>query len=139
MMDNTLIFEIIIAVIGILGGSGGLFVFLTTRQHNKTEDRASTVNEWQELYTEMKGRLEAQEQVNDDLKQQISELKSQLKALTLELETYKKYDSYLNKVESYANTLLNALKSLVSEDVYKQLLEKRPFRDFTVSDKKSNK
>lgn len=140
MIDNGLILEVIIAAIGILGGSGGLFVFLSNRQHNKTEDRASSANEWQELYTEMKGRLEAQEKANKDLKKELSELRSQIKELTVELETYKKYDNYLNKIESYANTLLDALKPLVADDVYKKLIEKRPFRDFTVStSQKSNK
>ena len=57
-MDGKLVFEIVLAIIGILGGSGGVFAFITARQQNNIQDRSSSAEEWQRLYTEMKGRLD---------------------------------------------------------------------------------
>lgn len=123
------VFEIIIALIGILGGSGGVFAFINAHHQNKIQDRNSSAEEWQELYKEMKERLDQQEATNRNLKQEITELKNQIRALTTELETYKKYDNYITSLEMYVKSVLNAMKPLVTADVYKSLCDKRPRRD----------
>lgn len=133
---NETFFNILIAVLGLLGGSGGVFAFINAHQKNKIEDRNSSADEWQQLYTEMKSRLDKQEKNNEALKRELSDLKSQIKALTTELEAYKKYDEYITDLEIYTNNLLTALKPLVAEEVYKSLAEKRPQR--RTKKKKSN-
>lgn len=125
-MDSKLIFEILIAVVGILGGSGGLFAFINARQQNKIQDRNSSAEEWQRLYNEMKDRLDEQEKANNDLRREITELKTQLQTLTNELDTYKKYSNYVNKLESYVTTLLSTIKPMISADAYNTLLAKKP-------------
>ena len=136
-MDSALILGIVSSVVGLLGGGGGVFAFITSRQKAKVQLHTSSITEWKQLYDEMKERLDCQEQENQKLREEIFELRNQLNELTLELASYKKYDGYIKDLEVYIDMVLHTLKPLTSEDAYKTLKVKRPQKPIsTVQDAK---
>lgn len=127
-MSSELIVSLVIAVVGLVGGSGGLFAFLSARAQNKVTDRSSSVAEWKELYDEMKERLDAQEEENEKLREQVRALTSELDNLKTELVNYKTYDKYVDKLESYTDMLLGTIKPMIAVESYDVLLKKKPER-----------
>lgn len=128
-MSETLIVGIITAFVALIAGGGGVFAFMNNRQKNKHEERSSAVIEWKQLYDEMKSRLDKQEQENNDLKNEIAVLKTNIHNLTVELSNYKKYDVYINELERYADHLLHTCQSVLTEDAYKNLCKKKPVKN----------
>ena len=77
----------------------------------------------------MKSRLETQEEENKQLHTEIFALKKTVNELTIELQNYKKYDTYINELEKYVEHLLHTSKGLLNEESYKNLCAKRPRRN----------
>ena len=127
-MNETILTVLITAIVTLLTGSGGLFAYLQYKKKASIEAEQSSAEEWHTLYNEMKERLEAQDLANKRLSEEVRELKVQLSRLTVELEGYKKFDHYVNELEVYTNTVLQALKPLVTEEAYDSILDKRPYR-----------
>lgn len=123
---NQIITEALKIIVSFCAGGGGLFAYLKYSKKMKNEDRKSSVSEWKELYDEMKERLDKQEEENEKLVKEIFELKEQVHALTIELANYKTYDKYINELEKYIDRILDGYKSLVSEEAYTHLANKRP-------------
>ena len=128
MIDGNTIITAITSAIAILCGAGGVFVFLNNKQKNDIDDRTSSVEEWQKLYNEMKSRLDKQEEQNKNLQNEISQLRTTISELQVELNSYKKYENYIYELEGYNKTLLDVIKPLVKEDVYNNLIIKKPVR-----------
>lgn len=128
MMDSGIIIAIISGAFALIGGGGGIFAFITSRQKNNLDEHSSSVSEWQALYEEMKVRLDDQEKDNKELRAEVLKLREELSKLTIELNNYKKYDSYIKDLESYANYLLGAIKPLISDDAFKSINNKKPHK-----------
>lgn len=126
--DSSIIVAIITSLVALIGGGGGILAFITARQKNEQDERSSSVMEWKQLYDEMKSRLDCQEEENQKLRQEISELKLHMTDLQRELDKYKRYDNYVYELESYIDVLLQAVSTLISEDAYKTLCKKKPSR-----------
>lgn len=126
---NEVIVAIITGVVSLIAGGGGVFAYLNSKQKAKQTAHESAVSEWKELYDEMKKRLDTQEEENRRLQGEISSLKQTVNNLTIELQNYKKYDTYINELEKYVDHLLHTTKSLVNEDAYRNLCSKRPRRN----------
>jgi septal ring factor EnvC (AmiA/AmiB activator) len=126
---NEVVIAIITGVVSLIAGGGGVFAYLSSRQKAKQSAHDSAVSEWKELYDEMKDRLDTQEQENKDLRNEILSLKQTVNNLTIELQNYKKYDTYINELEKYVDHLLHSAKSMVNEDAYRNLCAKRPRRN----------
>lgn len=139
MMDTNLIVGIVSAAFALIGGGGGIFAFMTSRQKNNLDEHSSSVSEWQALYEEMKKRLDDQEKDNKELRAQVLKLREELSRLTIELNNYKKYDSYIKDLESYGDYLLSAIKPLISEDAYNSLANKRPQNVINQMDEEDSK
>lgn len=135
---NTLI-TAITSVIVTLCGAGGIFVFLNNKQKNDIDDRSSSVGEWQTLYNEMKDRLDEQEKQNKELQKEISQLRQTISELQIELNSYKKYENYIYDLEGYNKTLLDVIKPLVKDDVYNNLVVKKPIRHINDVDSEGGK
>lgn len=127
---SELLINIVTAIVGAIAGGGGVLAFLNNRQQNKQNQHSSSITEWKELYDEMKLRLDEQERENDELRTEIFELRESVNKLTLELDNYKKYDSYINDLEKYVDHVLHTTQSLLNEEAYKNLCLKRPIRKF---------
>lgn len=126
---NEVIIAIITGVVSLVAGGSGVFAYLNSKQKAKQTAHESAVSEWKELYDEMKKRLDTQEEENRRLQSEISSLKQTVNNLTIELQNYKKYDTYINELEKYVDHLLHTTKSLVNEDAYRNLCSKRPRRN----------
>ena len=126
---KEVIIAIITGVVSLIAGGSGVFAYLTSKQKAKQIAHESAVSEWKELYDEMKKRLDSQEEENRRLQNEISSLKQTVNNLTIELQNYKKYDTYINELEKYVDHLLHTTKSLVNEDAYRNLCSKRPRRN----------
>lgn len=126
---NEVIIAIITGVVSLVAGGSGVFAYLNSKQKAKQTAHESAVSEWKELYDEMKKRLDSQEEENRRLHNEISSLKQTVNNLTIELQNYKKYDTYINELEKYVDHLLHTTKSLVNEDAYRNLCSKRPRRN----------
>lgn len=126
---NEVIIAIITGVVSLVAGGGGVFAYLTSKQKAKQTAHDSAVSEWKELYDEMKDRLDSQEEENRRLHSEILSLKETVNNLTIELQNYKKYDTYINELEKYVDHLLHTAKSMVNEEAYRNLCSKRPRRN----------
>lgn len=126
-MGETIL-SITAAVLGALFGGGGVLVYLNTRQKNNTDSLVSSASEWKKLYDEMHERLDEQEAKNKKLKDQVDSLHIDIQRLTIELEGYRKFDRYTDELEAYVNTLLNAVKPVLSETAFNMLESQRPVR-----------
>lgn len=128
--------EILIAVItgavSIVAGGGGMFAYLTSKQKAKQDQHDSAVSEWKTLYDEMKSRFDEQETKNDELQKEIFDLRQTVSNLSIELQNYKKYDTYINELERYVDHLLHTTKSFVTEDAYNTLYAKKPKRNIVL-------
>ena len=128
MFDSTVIVAIITSLVALIGGGGGILAFITARQKNEQDERSSSVMEWKQLYDEMKSRLDCQEEENNKLREEISQLKSHMINLQNELDRYKRYDNYVYELETYIDKLLQTASTMISEESYKTLVSKRPIR-----------
>ncbi len=126
---NEVVIAIITGVVSLVAGGGGVFAYLSSRQKAKQTAHDSAVSEWKELYDEMKDRLDNQEEENRQLRDEILALKQTVNNLTVELQNYKKYDTYINELEKYVDHLLHTAKSMINEDAYRNLCSKRPRRN----------
>jgi len=127
-MLNEVLIAVITGVVTLIAGGGGVFAFLTSKQKTKQDAHESAVTEWKELYDEMRSRLDEQEKENDKLRDEIHSLKESVNKLTIELQNYKKYDTYINELEKYVEHLLHTAKSLINEEAYRNLCAKKPRR-----------
>lgn len=123
---NEVVIAIVTGIVSLVAGGGGVFAYLSSRQRAKQTAHDSAVSEWKELYDEMKNRLDNQEEENKRLRDEIISLKQTVSNLTIELQNYKKYATYINELEKYVDHLLHTIKGLVNEDGYKNLCAKRP-------------
>lgn len=126
---NEVLIAIITGGISLLAGGGGVFAYLTSKQKAKQTQHDSAISEWKDLYDEMKHRLDVQESENRKLYDEVFELKETVNKLTIELQNYKKYDSYINELEKYVDHVLHTSKSLITDEAYKNLCSKRPRRN----------
>ena len=126
---KEVIITLITGVISLVAGGGGVFAYLNAKQKLKQTQHDSAISEWKELYDEMKKRLDSQENENKKLSNEIFELKKTVNNLTIELQNYKKYDTYIIELEKYVDHVLHTSKSLLSEDAYRNLCSKRPKRN----------
>ena len=125
-MSDEVWIAIITSLVSILAGGGGVFAFFNTKKKNNMSEQELAVAEWKDLYDEMRSRLDEQEKENNKLKNELFELKESINKLTIELENYKKYDSYINELEKYVEHLLHIIKSVNSEDAYRNVMAKKP-------------
>lgn len=123
-----LVLGIIVALAGLIGGGGGLLAYLNTRQKNKLDEQVESVSEWKALYEEMRDRYKAQEEVNKAMKKELESLKQQIGTLSIDLQSYQKYDGYIIALETYINVILNAIKPMLSNSAYNSLEAQRPAR-----------
>lgn len=128
-MSTESIISLVISALGIIFGGGGLFAYLSARAQNKVNERSSSVAEWKDLYDEMKARLDSQEEENEELRAKVAELIREIDSLREEIRNYKKYDKYMSKLEAYVETLLSAIKPMISEESYNSLIEKKPEKE----------
>lgn len=126
---NEVTIALITGIVSLIAGGSGVFAYLTSRHKAKQTAHDSAVSEWKELYDEMKDRLDNQEEENKQLRNEILALKQTVNNLTIELQNYKKYDTYINELENYVDHLLHASKTLITEEAYKTLCAKRPKRN----------
>ena len=126
---NEVVIAIITGIISLIAGGGGVFAYLSSRQKAKQTAHDSAVSEWKDLYDEMKDRLDSQERENKNLRNEITSLKETVNKLTIELQNYKKYDTYIYELEKYVDHLLHSAQSMVNEEAYKNLCSKRPRRN----------
>lgn len=126
---NEVVIAIITGIVSLVAGGGGVFAYLSSRQKAKQTAHDSAVFEWKDLYDEMKDRLDTQEEENKRLRDEIHSLKQTVNNLTIELQNYKKYDTYINELEKYVDNLLHTIKGLVNEDGYSNIASKRPNRN----------
>ena len=126
---NEIVIAVITGIFSLIAGGSGVFAYLSSRQKAKQSAHESAVSEWKELYDEMKDRLDSQEEENKRLHNEILSLKQTVNNLTIELQNYKKYDTYINELEKYVDNVLHASKALLNEDAYKTLQAKRPRRN----------
>jgi len=138
-MDTALVLGIISAIAALIGGGGGVFAFIISRQKNNHDEHSSSVLEWKQLYDEMKERLDGQEEDNKKLREEIFELKKEMSKLGIELDGYKRFDNYIYELESYIIVLLDALKTLITEDAYNNIVSKRPSKNVNITSPKDNK
>ena len=131
-MSDTVLIGLITGGISLIAGSGGMFVFLNNRQKNKQDEHSDAVSEWMKLYDEMKERLDKQEEENDKLKDELRELRQSVSDLNTKLENYKTYDAYIASLENYIDHLLNTIKTVSTEEAYKNASLKRPVKKSTV-------
>lgn len=125
-MKPEFIFQLILAVLGLVGGTGGILSFVIQYKNSKREDNASTSEEWHKLYTTMADRLKAQETLNAELQREIESMREKLNDFSVELAGYKKYDAYIAELEAYTTDVLNVVQPLVTAESFKQLIDKRP-------------
>ena len=123
---NEVYIALITGLISLFAGGGGVFAYLTSKEKSKQSEHESSVLEWKALYDEMKERLDEQEDQNRKLCDDIFKLKETVNNLTIELQNYKKYDSYINELEKYVEHLLHTIKGVLSEDAYRNLNAKKP-------------
>ena len=76
----------------------------------------------------MKERLDEQQNENIQLREEVAKLKQTINELAIDLQNYKKYDSYIFELEKYVDHLLHTVKSAFSEDAYKNICNKRPIK-----------
>lgn len=126
---NDIIIAVITGIISLFAGGGGVFAYLNSKEKTKQNQHDSAIAEWKDLYDEMKKRLDAQEDENKKLSSEIFELKQTVNNLTIELQNYKKYDTYIIELEKYVDHLLHTSKTLVSEEAYRNMCAKRPKRN----------
>lgn len=126
MIDTEVIKVFITAIVSILAGGGGVFAYLSNKQKNKQQEHDTAVSEWKDLYDEMRKRLDMQEEENRNLRNELYRLKDDINVLSIELQNYKKYDTYINSLEKYIEQLLHSLKPLITDEAYKNLNTKRP-------------
>lgn len=128
-MSGETIAAIVTGVVSLICGGGGLFAYLSARAQNKVTERSSSVAEWKELYDEMKARLDSQEKENEELRDRVAELTQEISKLRIEVNNYKKYDKYVSKMEIYIDTLLSALKPLITSEAYESIVSKKPEKE----------
>lgn len=126
---NEVIIAIITGIVSLCAGGGGVFAYLNSKEKIKQNQHDSAILEWKDLYDEMKKRLDDQEEENKKLSSEIFELKQTVNNLTVELQNYKKYDTYIIELDKYVDHLLHTTKSLVTEEAYRNMCAKRPKRN----------
>lgn len=125
---NEVLIAVITGIVSLIAGGSGVFVYFSNRDKTKLNAQELAVTEWKELYDEMRKRLDEQEEENKKLKNEIFELKESISKLNIDLQNYKKYDSYINELEKYIEHLLHTLKSLSTDEAYKNIKCKRPIK-----------
>lgn len=125
---NEIVIAIVTGIVSVLAGGGGMFAYLTAKQKNKQDAHESAVSEWKDLYDEMRSRLDTQEQENVKLKRELFQLKESINKLNIELQNYKKYESYINDLEKYIDHLLHTIHTVSTEEAYINASKKRPMR-----------
>lgn len=132
MPSEAIIISIITGLVSLLAGGGGVFAYLTHRDKLKHKEHESSITEWKALYDEMKLRLDEQESENKKLKDELFELKQDINGLTLELQNYKKYDTYIFELEKYIDHVLHTSQSLLTLEAYTNLKGKRPVKPINI-------
>ena len=138
MIEETAITVIITSLVTLFVGGGGILTFINTRKKQQSSDKSSSVLEWKTLYDEMKQRLDNQEEDNNKLREDVITLKQEISKLNIELNTYKRFDVYVREMEIYIDSLLSAIKPLISDTAYRQLQNKKPQRYFKLDEIKNN-
>lgn len=123
---NEVWVAIITGIVSIIAGGGGVFAYLKSKNKAKLDEHSMAVSEWKDLYDEMKERLDKQEKENEELKSELIVLKEEISKLTIELQNYKKYDTYINNLERYVEHLLHSFKTLATDEAYQNMLNKKP-------------
>lgn len=126
---SAIVVAIITGVVSLLTGAGGVLIFINNRSKINADNQDLAVSEWKELYDEMKERLDSQEEENKKLRDELYELREAMAKLNLELQNYKKYGAYINKLEKYIDHLLHTFKTVSTEEAYKNMSAKRPIND----------
>lgn len=134
MMDQTTITVLLTSLVTLIAGGGGIFTFISARKKQQSDDNSSSTLEWKSLYDEMKQRLDDQEKDNCRLRQDVINLQQEISKLNIELNTYKKFDTYVGEMEVYIDGLLAAIKPLISESAYRSLQDKKPQRYFWLNE-----
>lgn len=127
-MSDVILGAIISGLVSLFAGAGGVFVYLNNKQKTKQDAHESAISEWKNLYDEMRKRLDEQEKENKDLRTELLQLKQHVNNLTIELQNYKKYDTYISELDKYVDHLLHTSKSLMTDEAYKNISSKRPRR-----------
>lgn len=127
-MSDVILGAIISGLVSLFAGAGGVFVYLSNKQKTKQDAHESAISEWKNLYDEMRKRLDEQEKENKDLRTELLQLKQHVNNLTIELQNYKKYDTYISELDKYVDHLLHTSKSLMTDEAYKNISSKRPRR-----------
>ena len=138
-MNQTVLTVILTSLVTLVAGGGGVFTFITARKKQQSDNNSSSILEWKGLYDEMKQRLDDQEEDNCKLRQDVINLQQEISRLNIELNTYKRFDTYVGEMEVYIDGLLAAIKPLISEDAYKSLQNKKPQRYFRLNETKKIK
>lgn len=127
-MNVGVVVNIISILLGILGGSGGLFAFIISmKQHGLREEKQSS-GEWQTLYEEVRDQYRSQLSTNKILQDEVFKLKTELNKLNLEINSYKHYDSFILEQEGYISALLSVIEPIVSPDIFNSLCNRKPSR-----------
>lgn len=134
MPEETIVTVIITSLVTLFAGGGGILAFISTRKKQQSSDKSSSVLEWKTLYDEMKQRLDDQEEDNNRLREDVITLKQEISKLNIELNTYKRFDIYVREMEIYIDSLLAAIKPLISDSAYQQLQNKKPQRYFNLNE-----
>lgn len=127
-MSDVIFGAIISGLVSLFVGAGGVFAYLSNKQKIKQNAHESAISEWKNLYDEMRKRLDEQEKENKDLRTELLQLKQHVNNLTIELQNYKKYDTYISELDKYVDHLLHTSKSLMTDEAYKNISSKRPRR-----------
>lgn len=127
-MDTNMVRDIILAVLGIVGGSGGILAFIVSFKKAKDAEKHDATDQWRVLFEDTLERLQKQEDTNHMLQSEINTLRAELTRINTELIGYKKYDGYITELESYTNSLQQVFKSLVSNEAYTSVVSSRPQR-----------
>lgn len=123
---NTM--EVVKIIIGAMLGGGltQIVNVLINRKKIKSDVECSTSEEWRSLYSEMKHELSEQKKENDNLRNELEALKTRIIELATDIANYKQYDHYIHELESYTEHLLHTLKTIASEDAYREAAKKKP-------------
>ena len=139
MVDQTTMTVILTSLVTLIAGGGGIFTFISARKKQQSDDNSSSTLEWKSLYDEMKQRLDGQEEDNCKLRQDVIDLQQEISRLNIELNAYKRFDTYVGEMEVYIDGLLAAIRPLISEAAYRSLQDKKPQRYFGLNEIKKLK